>query len=248
MLPFTLNKKEIIMFTILLADLSIGIDNKYDFVRNQCRLYMTGRPADFVVSLSDEEITEEQKNGTFSIGYAESLCIYRKICSIMPEYDAFVFHSSVILYEGNTYAFAGKSGIGKTTHTNLWHEVFGDKVITINGDKPIFRFRDNVLYAYGTPWCGKENINDNISAKLSAICFIERGIYNEIHKCTAGETVKKLFHQILLPSDEIMIKKLTYLLDQTVRIIPFYSLQCDISNEAVMTAYNGMKAGNDYEN
>lgn len=236
------------MFTILLADLSIGIDNKYDFVRNQCRMYRTDRPADFAVSVSDEEIISEQKNGNFSEGYAESLCIYRKICSIMPDYDAFVFHSSVISYEGCTYAFAGKSGIGKTTHTNLWREIFGDSVITINGDKPIFRFRDNVLYAYGTPWCGKENMNKNTSAKLSAVCFIERGIVNEIYKCTAGETVKKLFHQILLPSDEMLIGKLTYLLDKTVRFIPFYSLHCNISNEAVMTAYNGMKAGDVYEN
>lgn len=39
----------------------------------------------------------------------------------------------------------------------LWSRLFGDRVECVNGDKPLFLFRDGRLFGAGTPWCGKEN-------------------------------------------------------------------------------------------
>ena len=152
-------------------------------------------------------------------------------------------HCAVIEYEGKGYAFAAKSGTGKSTHISLWQKRFGDAVHIINGDKPIMRFIDDHLYAYGTPWCGKEGFNMNSSVPLHAICFLERAETNAIHPIKADEAVMRIFHQILSPEDLETLDALFPLLDRTLREIPCYVLGCNISEEAAEVAYSGMVNG-----
>ena len=146
------------MFCIKIADIPVGIDNRYPYVWNMCREFEVKNvnPA-FTVSVSEEEISEEQAGElSYSRGYCESLCLYRKICCRLARYDAFLMHSAVIAVDGRAYVFTAPSGTGKTTHIRLWLELFGNRAQVINGDKPVFRFMDDVLYACGTPWRGKE--------------------------------------------------------------------------------------------
>ena len=54
------------MFIIKLAEIRIRIENQYSFIANQCRDYIcSGDNYDFSVSVSEDEIREEQKNGDF---------------------------------------------------------------------------------------------------------------------------------------------------------------------------------------
>ena len=128
---------------IKIADFVIQIDNKYDFVFQQCRDYLTKEePVDFCIFCTDEEIAEEKhvsEGDPFSLGYLESVCIYRKICLEMPKHDAFILHSAVIEKDSQGYAFLARSGVGKSTHISLWKKAYGDAVSIINGDKPIVR-------------------------------------------------------------------------------------------------------------
>ena len=150
-------------------------------------------------------------------------------------------HCAVIEYEGKGYAFAAKSGTGKSTHISLWKKRFGKDVNIVNGDKPIMRFlEDGKLYAYGTPWCGKEGFQANTSAPLHAICFLERAPENTIRKIKADEAVMRIFHQILSPEDIETVDSLFPLLDRTLKEIPCYVLGCNISEEAAEVAYFGM--------
>ena len=78
---------------------------------------------------------------------------YTDIAEKIPLSNAFVLHSATIDVEGVGVAFSAHSGTGKTTHMNLWQELLGDKMVVVNGDKPIVRFFDeepNQPYAYGT--------------------------------------------------------------------------------------------------
>ncbi len=233
------------MFYIRIADINICIDNKYKYVRNLCRDY-TIEPVeapDMTVEISEEEINKEITAADIEVSpaYAEGVCVYRKICKQLPEkFNCYLFHSAVIEYEGKGYAFAARSGTGKSTHIALWQKRFGESVRIINGDKPILRFIDDKLYAYGTPWCGKEGFNTNASAPLKAICFLERAEKNSIRKISADEALLRFFHQILSPSDIASVDSLIPLLDRTLREIPCYLLGCNISEEAAEVAYNEM--------
>ena len=233
------------MFFIKIADVIVGIQNRYKNVEWLCRDYTVSltKSALFVVEATEEEIAQEQKVAEMPVspGYAESVCIYRNICKKLPILsNAYLFHSVIIEYEGKGYAFAAKSGTGKSTHAMLWKKKFGEKVHIVNGDKPILRFQENKLIAYGTPWCGKEGWSENTSVPLKGICFLERAPKNSIQRITPQEATTRMFHQILSPDNMESLDALFPLLDQTVTKIPCYVLQCNISEEAAWVAYTGM--------
>ncbi|MEE1042339.1 MAG: hypothetical protein UH854_00075, partial [Clostridia bacterium] len=92
--------------------------------------------------------------------------------SIM-NFNGIVIHASTIKYNGKGVTFTAPSGTGKSTHTGLWKKYYPETVI-INDDMPAIRFINNQFFAYGTPWSGKTDINENDSAPLEAMVFIER--------------------------------------------------------------------------
>lgn len=234
------------MLYIRIAELNVCIDNKFDYVERLCAAYKLDSipEPDITVKVSDEQIRHELSiaENEVSAGYAEGICIYREICKQLPlRFGAYLFHGAVIEYEGEGYVFAAKSGTGKSTHISLWRRHFGEGVHVVNGDKPIMRFKNERLYAYGTPWCGKEGWNTNTSVPLKAICFVERSEQNSICRIGADDAILRLFHQILTPSDLETVDALFPLLDRTLRELPCYVLKCNISEEAASVAYNGMK-------
>lgn len=231
------------MFFVKIAGIVVQINNRYAQVRNLCREYeVFGEEPRFAVSASDAEILAEQAGQqAFSLPYCEGLCVYRKLCRGMVDYDAFLLHAAVVELDGAAYAFAAASGTGKTTHIRLWQQVFGDRVSVINGDKPILRFLDNTLYACGTPWQGKEGMGKNEMCPLKAVCFLERGRENRIRRMEPAEAVGRLFHQLLLPDEEAQFGPYMDLLDRMLTMTDFYLLECNMEPEAAMTACRGMK-------
>lgn len=231
------------MFTIKLAGVCVGIDNRYQHLERQCQAFRCeDELIDFTVSVSQEEILEEQKFGKFSDGYCESICMYRHICEKMPAYGVFLMHASVLEVDGYAYAFSAPSGTGKSTHTALWLKNIPNSRV-LNGDKPLLRVEENgTVTAYGTPWNGKENWGENISAPLKAVCFLERGLVNEIRRVSEEETVMRLAHQLYLRGDRGSVNLQLALMDSFVRTVPFYAIKCNISDEAALLAYNTMSS------
>ncbi|MBQ8850715.1 MAG: hypothetical protein IJ011_10320 [Clostridia bacterium] len=233
------------MFFIKIADITVAIKNKYEYVRRLCEKYIIPpvEAPDMTVAVSEDEIRAEIEISEFPVSpaYAEGVCTYRCICKPLPEmFGAYLMHCAVIEYEGEGYAFAAASGTGKSTHISLWQKRFGDGVHIVNGDKPIMRFSGDRLYAYGTPWCGKEGFNENTSVPIKAICFIERAKENSIRKISPSDALTRIFHQILTPETVECLDSFLPLLDRTLTEIPCYVLGCNISEEAAEVAYNGM--------
>ena len=133
------------MFCVQIAEVLVAIENRYAFSERLCADYIANVSPDecsFSISATPEEITAENSDGgTFSPAYCESLALYRKICTRMLDYDAFLLHAAVVSYEGRGFAFAAKSGTGKSTHVAQWMRALGGDVTVVNGDKPILRWR-----------------------------------------------------------------------------------------------------------
>ena len=230
------------MFIMELCGIPIRMENRYAYVENQCRDYRSSRKDyAFSVSATEEEIKAESENGNFPLDYCESICLYRHICEILPGYSIFLMHSSVVMVDGVAYAFAAKSGVGKSTHTALWLKTIpGAKVL--NGDKPLYRMNeDGSVTAFGTPWNGKEGWGVNASAPLGGICFLERGKTNAIRKAADEEVITKIAHQLYLRGTRTSVDLQLQLLDRLVTAVPYYVLSCTISPEAATLAYNTMK-------
>ncbi len=234
------------MLFIKIADLSIGIDNKYPFLERFCEGYIIDNAvsADMTVSVTEEAIDAEISSSSFAVsrGYAESICVYREICTkMLSSFGGFLMHGALIEYEGRGYIFSAKSGTGKSTHIRLWQKAFGDAVSVVNGDKPIVRYVNGEFIAYGTPWCGKEGLGKNGNVTLSAICFLERAEKNTISSLSASDAVSRIFSQLLIPTNVEDFDKLSTLLDKMLLSVPCYLLGCNMEIEAARIAYNGMK-------
>lgn len=223
-----------------IADFNIALENRYPHITRQCAAYAApeGTVPDLTVAVSEEELRASiATRPEFSPGYHESICMYRRLCTVLLPRGAFLMHAAVVETGGRAYAFSARSGTGKSTHISLWHRVYGDAVTVINGDKPLLRQIDGTFYAYGTPWCGKEGWNTNRRAPLSAICFLERSETNRIRPLSADEAVERIFHQLLRPREAAEMDMTLSLTDALLRAVPVYLLGCNISEEAARLSY-----------
>lgn len=224
------------------ADLIIALDNKYDYLPKQCAEYehIADASADLTVCVPQEQIIRERDLMPVpcSDGYLESVCAYRTLCQQLPVYDAFLLHGSVIDFGGRGIVFSANSGVGKTTHTMLWQQVYGKRMRIINGDKPIVRFLEGVPYAYGTPWAGKEKFQCNDRVRLTDLCFIERSTENQVFQIKPEECIHVVMQQVLIPSDPRMAVQTLQLLDRLLSFCRLWVIRCNISEDAAILAHD----------
>ena len=232
-----------------IAGFRVQLNNKYPFTEKFCQKYLSedqASPPDVVASVSDAEFAaEKEQSPGFSDGYIENICLYRSLCLQMPQYARMLLHASILQYGDNAYAFLGRSGTGKSTHTKLWLQYIPETFV-LNGDKPILEEKDDCFIAYGTPWQGKEGWGSKGQAPLKALCFLEQAKENSIRKLTPAETASRLFLQILMPNQEDAAVATLDLADHLIAKTPAYLLKCDISEEAVKTSFSCI-TGQDYQ-
>lgn len=226
-----------------LADLNVELNNQYDYLARQCWEYRneSDASADLAVTVTEEEILRERNAFSelnVSDGYLESVCAYRKLALQLPAYDGLLLHGSVIDFDGRGIIFLAHSGVGKSTHTMLWKQVYGEKMRIINGDKPIIRFFDGIPYAYGTPWAGKEGYQCNDRVKLTDLCFIERSAVNQVISIPPEECLNALMQQIIMPDDPMMALQTLQLLDKLLSFCRVWIIRCNISQEAAVLAHD----------
>ena len=169
----------------------------YDFAKEFCSAFITQEKSEFEISTTEQEILAEQQlyQIKYHPKYLETTCIYRHIAELLPLKNRVVMHGVALCYQQNGYLFLAPSGVGKTTHTNLWKEHLKDNVDIINGDKPILEFTQDKIILHASPWCGKENIFNNKTAELKAICLIDRAEKNSIQQIDAINYLNKLLVQ-----------------------------------------------------
>ncbi len=144
-----------------------------------------------------------------------------------------VFHSSCIEVDGKAVAFSAPSGTGKSTHVGLWQQHVPDTVI-INDDTPVFRFdRDDVVYACGSPWSGKTDLNCNREAPLAAIVMLRRGENNTMRKLCGTEAFARILGQTRKLPFKKNMEQAADLCEELINRVPIYELTCNISEDAV---------------
>lgn len=247
-------------FTVKLADKTIEMNSIYPTLKRFCGDYCiknAGAP-DFAVSWTMDEIKSEQtptSSQNYSEEYLETLAALRKVAEKMPYYDRLLFHGAAITYDDNAYLFTAPSGTGKSTHIKLWRKYLGKRTGIINGDKPFLSVNRTVgkstedmaaaekaagVRVYGTPWAGKENWHQNKSAAVAGICIINRGEENSIRRIKPDEGLVKLLHQVYIPSDTAAAGLTLELMDLLLRNVPLYTLECDMSEDAVKCSFEAM--------
>lgn len=233
------------MVRLLLAGIPVQFDNRYPDLEHLCRGFETELPPELTIRVCDEDLEDERgkQTGAFSDGYLETVCCYRKAANALLDRDIFVMHGSVVELEGEGYAFLAPSGVGKTTQTRLWQQHFGARLRVINGDKPLIRMEPEGFRAYGTPWRGKENLGCNASVPLKAIFFLNRSDIPSAVPAGQEQVVGRLFRQLLLPKEPERMIHLLDMADRLVRTTQFYILNCNMTEDSVLCAYQAATKG-----
>ena len=235
------------MFTIRLAGITLEIDNRHNYVYEQCAEYRcTDAVPLFRVAVSTREAEDYLRScgRPMTLPRAESYLLYRRICERMPRYGVFLLHAAALELDGRGYAFSARRGTGKSTHTELWETRFqgqaGEryKATVINGDKPLVRRApDGRFWVYGTPWMGKEGKGVNRRWPLTAICFLEQGPENRVTVTSTADAAARIMEATVLPPDAEGQDRLAALVGAAVRDIPAFTLTCRADTEAVEVAY-----------
>lgn len=223
-----------------------------------CKDYLVPAPKsgdkpDITVCVSSRHLERERKEAereygaqaaAFSDAYLETLAVYRQIAVQMPQFHTILFHGSVIAVDGEAYLFTAPSGTGKSTHTRLWREYFGNRAFMVNDDKPLLAIKeDGQVIAYGTPWDGKHKLSRNIGVPLKGICILSRGEKNEITRIAKEEAFSTVYQQTYRPTENPQVIRQTLQLLDSLMQVPLWHLACTISKEAVEVAYQAMSLG-----
>lgn len=224
-----------------IADLYININPIYKYTQTRLLPYLSkSEDFDFEINVTDNDISDYlSKCAEFCTPEgAENVLILTALCNtVLSLFDGFFFHSSSLMLDNEAYVFTAVSGTGKSTHTSLWREYFGNRVTMINDDKPIIRKHNGQFFIYGTPWMGKSDIGNNVKAPVKAVYILQRGKENRAEKVKPGEVFKQILEATLVPTDRENMSNLLLLLDEFFSSVQLFRLSCNMDIDAVKTAY-----------
>lgn len=179
-----------------------------------------------------------KKHSHLTYEEAEYINTCREFCYKLLDFEGMVLHSSAVVVDDRAYLFSAASGTGKSTHTELWLEKFGDRAYILNDDKPAIRCIDGVWHACGTPWSGKYDISKPVCVPLAGIAFLNRDTTNHIERYTGPMVAFELLNQTLRHDKKL--EKAMEVVDQLVSTVPVWKLFCNMDPEAVEVSYNAM--------
>lgn len=236
-----------------IADLIVEFDAKFDTTNRRAEKYKYSenkKYRDFKVIVSQDSIKREIKEDRLlTPELAEYMIIGTNFYKGLLNYKGCLLHSSAVVIDNEAYLFSANCGTGKSTHASLWLKYLSEKnPYILNDDKPAIRIMEDGIYAYGTPFSGKYDINKNTKAKVKGICFIERATKNSIKRIEPKEAVNLFFEQTVRRLTKEQMLKLLDIIDIILKEIPVYKLCCNMSEEAVKLSYETMKGVGTNEN
>lgn len=239
-------------FQISIAGLAVRIQPVFETTAVYCRNYwtqeepccfytVTEADLDFEQHMLDLEALEEgMKQRKFTGPFLERAAIQRRIAEELLERNTLLLHGSTVAVDGEAYLFTASCGTGKSTHTRLWREVFGQRAVMINDDKPFLQVKDNCVIAHGSPWSGKHGLDNNISAPLKGICVLKRGSENEIRRAEPEAVIEMLHHQAFLSTDPVLQEKTRMLVEKLAQTVPLWEMECTKDRQAAEVAHAAM--------
>ena len=226
-------------FNIKIANHVIKINAFYLSTFRYCKDFISEEKEEYEITLTQEDLEKERTyNDRGDVYVSEEIsATYRKIADLLIEDNILVFHGSSFMVNDKGYIITARSGTGKSTHVGLLKQLLGDKLTYINDDKPLIDVSHGCII-YSSPWNGKEHRGNNVSAPLSSVIFLERGIKNSYIELTdKSEIYIKLLSQIYLPLEKDKREKALKNIDIIRDKINFYLIKVNTDISSAEMSY-----------
>ena len=243
------------VFRMKIAGAVAEIQSMFDSTPQYFRAYLTEETPEFFVSVQPEHLRFEQAEldreaveegfrfRTFTDPFLERAAIQRAFAEVLFERNTLLLHGSAVALDSRGYLFTARSGTGKSTHTRLWREVFGDRAVMINDDKPFVALTAQGVTIFGSPWSGKHGLDTNIAVPLQGICFLQRGKDNVISPADRAEMLERLRKQAYCPDGKQ--KEFLEIMQKLAEKVSIWDMECTKSRSAALVAHEAMCGGNE---
>ena len=143
-------------------------------------------------------------------------------------------HASVIEKEGKALIFMGKSGTGKSTHSQNWLK-FVPNCQLLNDDEPILRIlEDGSVRVYGAPWSGSTPCYRNQWAEVAAFVRLYQSPQNKLTPLTGIHAFASLYQSVaIFRSDEENKEQIITIVNTILEQTPIYRLDNRPDRQAV---------------
>jgi len=143
-----------------------------------------------------------------------------------------IIHAAGWSPDNRGFVFAGVSGAGKTTISDLIHPRGTGAMLS--DDRVALRKMDDRFLMYGTPWPGEGGFADNRSVPLTGIFFLNQGNTNKIVDLKPSEAMPYLFPVMSIPwYDRGNTLKMLDFCESLMAHIPMYQLTFRADESAV---------------
>ena len=239
-------------FRIRIAGRTAAVSSIFESTRDYCRAYLTEEAPSFSMTITREDLEFEQEAyraealeegfriRKFTDPFLERASIQRKMAEHLFDCGTLLFHGSAVAVDGEGYLFAARSGTGKSTHTRLWREAFGERAVMVNDDKPFLRITENGVLLCGAPWSGKHGLDTNITVPLKGVCFLERGQENRIRKIKPEEALPMLKKHGCPPLAPEKLPRYLELVDALARKTRLWHMECNRDPRAAVVSFEAM--------
>lgn len=239
-------------FTIRIAGHAAGVSSLFESTRDYCRNYLAEEQPQCHIAVSREDLVFEQEAlrqealeegirvRIFTDPFLERAAIQRKLAEFLFDRDILMTHGSTVAVDGKAYLFTAKCGTGKSTHTRLWRQVFGQRAVMVNDDKPFLKLTEDGVFACGSPWSGKHGLDTNVMLPLQGICILTRGKENHIERLLPEEALPLLLHQSYCPMEPSKRTRFEELVRQLAQKTPLWRMECNMDLSAAEVSHNAM--------
>lgn len=238
-------------FNLKIAGRVGHVECRFDSTPYYLARYVSRDPAAFAVTVTREDLERERyfrdaeaaeegfKPRKVTDPFLERLAIQRKFAEDLMHHGTLMVHGSAVALDGVGYVFTARCGTGKSTHTRLWREVFGDRAAMINDDKPFIRLTPGGVTVCGAPWSGKHGLENDLEAPLGGICLLERGNENQIRPL-APEEIPELCRNLRWFMEPERIPQFDALAAELTRRVPLWYLRCNMDPAAALVSQAAM--------
>ena len=152
---------------------------------------------------------------------------------MLAECGGVILHSAVVVKDGLSWVFIGRSGAGKTTLSEL---CFSKGWKILNDDRTMVFTRGDQVVASGTPWHGSGRFAEALEKPLGGVFVIEKASQNHVEAMSEEEIKYALLDVAAVPwFDDEWAQGVLDAADSLMRTVPFYRFSFSRDLEAVQT-------------